>query len=313
MGVTKILNFGSLNIDHVYAVEHLARPGETVSSSGYRVFMGGKGGNQSIAIARAGVQVFHAGRIGPEGVWLSETLKRAGVDVRFLLKDSEPGGHAIIQVDRSGENSIVIHGGANRGIGRNDISRVFSYFGKGDWLLLQNEISATAEIIRAGRRRGMSVVFNPAPMDDRVARYPLSEVDTFVLNEVEAARLSGCTDPEKMAAAMARKFPCAKIVLTLGSAGVLYRHDGAVLRVPGFRVKAVDTTAAGDTFAGYYVAGMAKGGDVAQVLAEASAAAALCVTRRGASDSIPRRREVLSFMRSRRTKRRAGANACTHR
>jgi ribokinase len=296
----KILNFGSLNIDHVYAVDHFVRPGETLASAGYKVFMGGKGSNQSIALARAGAPVWHAGRIGPEGQWLRRRLEKAGVNVRFLADDTEAGGHAIIQVNREGENSIVLYGGANRRIGAGDARKVLRHFSKGDYLLLQNEISSVAEIMRLAAKRGMRIVLNPAPMNAAVRGYPLTLVDTFVVNEIEAGGLTGCRDPEAMLGAMAKRFPMARIVLTLGAAGVLYRHEGAVLRVPAVRVKAVDTTAAGDTFIGYFLAGLARGGDMGGILSTANAAAALCVMRPGAADSIPLRREVKAFMKRNR-------------
>ena len=138
----KILNFGSINIDLVYRVPHIVKPGETLSSLSLARFAGGKGNNQSIALARAGAPVFHAGKIGKDGAWIVAMLKVAGADVRFVKKDPGPTGHAVIQVADSGQNSIVLFPGANRTITPQEIRDTLAHFGKGDILLLQNEINA---------------------------------------------------------------------------------------------------------------------------------------------------------------------------
>jgi ribokinase len=287
-----MINFGSLNIDHVYRVDHFVRPGETLDSQAYDKFPGGKGFNQSVALARAGIPVRHAGKIGADGRWLKQYLAEAGADTSFVEEVEGPTGHAIIQVTPKGENSIVLHGGANRRITAADARRVLAKAMRGDWLLLQNEISATPDIMRLAARRGMSIAFNPAPMAKSVLALPLDLISTFILNEVEAAMLTGAKKESDMVSAMRSRFPGAAVVLTLGSKGARYADSRETLSVPAVKVKAVDTTAAGDTFIGYFLAERLLGRDVRTALATACRAAAICVTRRGAAVSIPKRDEI---------------------
>ena len=289
-----ILVFGSLNIDHVYQVEHLVRPGETLPSTEYRRFQGGKGANQSVALARAGADVFHAGRIGPEGLWLRDAIAAEGVDVTHVGLDNQPTGHAVIQVDPAGENSILLYGGANLTVTSDDAHYVLSHFGEGDWLLLQNEISSLPAILREASERGMTVAFNPAPMTPEVLKYPLESVSLFVVNQTEGAALAEVEDasPASIVDTLRARFPHAAILLTLGGEGSLYADGGEHIRTPAQPVEAVDTTAAGDTFTGYFLAELLAGESVQASLALASRAAALCVTQQGAADSIPRRGEL---------------------
>jgi ribokinase len=289
----KVVNFGSLNFDHVYAVEHLVRPGETITSDNYRRFCGGKGLNQSIALAYAGAEVFHAGKVGRDGEPLVACLKTAGVDTSHIgVSESEPSGHAIIQVDRSGENSIIIHGGANRDIQSADARRVLEHFKSGDGLLLQNEISSIPEIIDRAKELGLTIFLNPAPMDKRVLDYPLDKVDYFIINEIEGRELTGAAEPEAILEAMRKRFPRSMTILTLGERGVLCADHRTKISVPADRVTPVDTTAAGDTFIGYFIAQKISGATLETCLRIATRAAAICVTRRGAADSIPRQAEV---------------------
>jgi len=290
-----VLNFGSLNIDHVYEVPHFVEPGETLDSHSYTRHCGGKGLNQSVALARAGAEVFHAGKVGAEGGFLIRYLRDAGVDVHNITLSETPTGHALIQVDSTGENAIILYGGANREIAADDADRVVQRCSGSDVLLLQNEISSTAEIILKAADRGMEVFFNPAPMTEKVFTYPLDTVRWFIVNEIEGAMLSGAERPEDIPAFLLRKYPHARVVLTLGSRGAVYADTEETLEVPAYRVKAVDTTAAGDTFIGYFIASLTGGGDVKAALEEACKAAALCVTRPGAAGSIPDREAVMGF------------------
>ncbi len=286
-----ILNFGSVNIDHVYTVPHFVRPGETLASTRYAVFSGGKGFNQSTALARAGARVSHAGKIGADGVWLKEALAADGADVSSLLVCEEPTGHAVIQVDASGQNCIIICGGANRAIVPADAEKVLARFDSEDILLLQNEISAIPGIMRAAKARGLAIAFNPAPMGHEVLDYPLELVDLFIVNEVEAAELAGVSEstvPETVLDALRAKFPHAGVLLTLGSAGSLAEINGERVEVPARRVEAVDTTAAGDTYIGYFLAGLQRGASLRAAMEAATEAAAICVTHAGAAPSIPR-------------------------
>lgn len=288
----KLLNFGSVNIDRVYRVPHFVRPGETLSSHSFSCFPGGKGFNQSTALARAGANVLHAGCIGKDGVWLKELLKADGVDVHLLRERDEATGHAIIQVDDHGQNCILLDGGANRSITDEDIQNAFQGCGRGDTLLIQNEISKLSEIMRAAAERGMEIVFNPAPMGEEVHTYPLELVSLFIVNEIEASELAGIRDedPKAVVEAMEAKYPLASVVLTLGARGAVAKmgRGGEMVFVAAEKVKAVDTTAAGDTFIGYFLAERQRGAGVEEAMKVAASAAAICVTRMGAANSIPR-------------------------
>ncbi len=292
------LNFGSLNIDHVYRVPHIARPGETVPSSEYRRFAGGKGANQSVALARAGARVAHAGCIGPEGLWLRDRLAAEGVDTEDIRVSDGPGGHALIQVDEEGQNSIVLFPGANAAITPEHVAAALRRRSPGDVLLLQNEINAVADLIAAGAGRGLQVVFNPAPMSPAVASYPLDRVSLLIVNEHEAAALSGAGAPEVMLETLARRLPRTDLCLTLGARGAVYQQAGGQQwQCPAPPVTAVDTTAAGDTFIGYLLAARLAGAPVPDALETACRAAAVSVTRPGAMDSIPRPEDVAAFFR----------------
>lgn len=282
-----ILNIGSVNIDHVYEVRHFVRPGETTASTRYNVFAGGKGFNQSIALARAGALTRHAGAVGRDAVWLVEGLKREGIDITQVKEVEMPTGHAIIQVSPAGENAIVLHDGANGALTAEDVARAVASCSRGDFLLLQNETSAVGEAIREGKRRGLKVVFNAAPMDPAIHEYPLQDVDLFILNENEAEDLTGQSSPELVRAAMLASFPHAATVMTLGREGAVFMDATGILRQPGFIVEPVDTTAAGDTFIGYFLAEFMRTRLPAKALALGCRAAAISVTRPGSSDSIP--------------------------
>jgi ribokinase len=289
----RVLNFGSLNVDHVYRVAHIARPGETVAGTAYHRFAGGKGANQSVALARAGAPVAHAGSVGAESLWLRDRLAAEGVDVGDIRVSDGPGGHALIQVDDSGQNSIVLFSGANASIGPDHVEAALSRLRRGDILLLQNEINATPALLTAGRAAGLRVVFNPAPMSAAVLRYPLDGVGLLIVNEHEAAALGGGTEVESWLAGLAQRLPQADLCLTLGAEGAIYQKAGGPRwQCPAPRVRAVDTTAAGDTFIGFFLAAVLQGASEPAALTAACRAAAVSVTRAGAMDSIPRPAEV---------------------
>jgi ribokinase len=284
-----IVNFGSINLDFVYRVERLVAPGETIQTLSQQRFAGGKGFNQSIALARAGARVRHVGRVGEDGRWLVERLAEEGVETGDIEYAMTPTGHAIIQVDARGENSILVHGGANRELTQDAFVRVCGTLGAEDWVLLQNETNAPATVIELAAQKGSKIVFNPSPLDGSVLELPLGGVDTFLINSVEGQGLSGEIEPGRMLDAMQERYPNAATVLTLGDRGALYARDSIRLEVGAESVQAVDTTGAGDTFAGYWLAEMAIGGDPERALQLACRAAADCVGRPGAAVSIPRR------------------------
>jgi len=289
---SRVLNFGSLNIDHVYRVPHFVRPGETLAVSDYAVNAGGKGLNQSIALRRSGADVYHGGQVGEEGRFLAELLESEGVHTDFLLTADAPTGHAIIQVSPEGENSILITAGANGTIPSRRITEAVSSFGADDFLVLQNEINRIDELIEAGAARGLRVIFNPAPMSEQVAGLPLDKVSILAVNEHEACQLAGHESPEIAAEKLRRSYPETDLLLTLGADGVVFFSGEVEIRLEGERVAAVDTTAAGDTFIGYFVGGLSLGLTPLAALEAANRAAAICVTRAGAAESIPTAAEV---------------------
>ncbi len=293
----RFLNFGSLNLDFVYDVEHFVRPGETISSFALNTFRGGKGLNQSVALSRAGGEVFHGGCVGEDGRMLLEGLEEAGADVSLVrvLPDCRTG-HAIIQVDPSGQNCILLFGGANQAISPEQITETLSRFGEGDLLLLQNEVNGLEQMLREARARGMRIAFNPSPIDGKISQLPLENVEFFLLNEIEGAALGGGNTPEEVLDGLKRRFPGAKIVLTLGKDGALYFDGEKTFFQPIFPIKAVDTTAAGDTFTGYFLEAVGRGLPGDQCLRRATAASAIAVSRKGASPSIPGAAEVDAFL-----------------
>lgn len=285
----KVLNFGSLNLDFVYQVDHMVQAGETLSSIDRKVFCGGKGLNQSIALARAGAQVYHAGLIGPEGEMLVDILKEANVNVELVGQIEEATGHAMIQVDPSGQNCILIYGGANRKIDKDMVDRVLAKFEAGDILVLQNEISELEYIIDRAYEKKMKIVLNPSPWSESLGQIDPAKITLFVCNEIEAQAMTGQQEIQKMLQAMQGR----QVVLTVGKDGAWYQDEcGMRSFQAAFHVKAVDTTGAGDTFTGYFVENWSKGEDPQLCLKYAAKAAAISVSRPGAAISIPSRDEV---------------------
>ena len=289
----KVLNYGSLNVDYVYSVDHIIVGGETQHSSKLEVFSGGKGLNQSIALAKAGIPVYHAGMIGEEGDILLETCKENGVNTEFIRQIPGPGGHTVIQVDKDGQNCILLFGGANRSITREFVDEVLASFEKGDIILLQNEINELDYIIDKASEKGMMIILNPSPFDDNLKVCDLTKVSLFLVNEIEGYQITGEKEPEKILAAVKEKYPSAKIVLTLGGEGSAYQDETGIYRQGIFKVKAVDTTAAGDTFTGYFISSIIDGMPVQEGLELAAKASAIAVSRPGATASIPLKKEVL--------------------
>ncbi|MEM7624749.1 MAG: ribokinase [Planctomycetota bacterium] len=278
----QIINVGSLNIDRVYRVPNIVRPGETLAASGFRVFAGGKGLNQSVAAARAGAGVRHAGCVGADGRWLLERLEQAGVDTACVRVDgARATGCAVIQVADDGENAIVIDAGTNAEVTPNDLEEAFGSAESGDVLLLQNEINANAAAMAAARRAGLGIALNPAPMTGAIKGLPLEAVDLLIVNETEADELGDAVH-------RAGRDVGGAVLTTLGKDGAVYRRGDEEIRVPAHEVEAVDTTAAGDTFIGYFLASWIENADVKTALQRATRAAAWCVQRHGAMDSIPR-------------------------
>lgn len=295
----KLLNFGSMNTDYVYKVDHFVLKGETISADALQVFGGGKGLNQSIALSRAGEKVYHAGAVGKEGESLLDILNRDGVDTSCVtVREDVQTGHAIIQNDRMGDNCIIVFGGANQSISKDQVDRVLSGFDAGDYIILQNEISELEYIIRQAGEKGMKIVLNPSPMDHKISVLPLKMVDYFLVNEAEAAALSDTAgaDSDTVLQNLIKKFPKAGIVMTLGEKGSMYWDGQRICRQNAVPAAAVDTTAAGDTYTGYFISGLVRGMSTEKILYRASVASAIAVTRAGAAPSIPDQNEVEMMM-----------------
>lgn len=293
----KLFNVGSLNLDYVYEMPHFVREGETLTAGERQCKIGGKGLNQSVAASRAGAQTFHVGCIGADGTELSDYLRNAGVDVGFVARVDTPTGHAVIQVQPDGKNCIIIYGGANRQITDAQLETALSAAEPGDWLLTQNETNAAAQAIRLAHEKGLTVVFNPSPITPELAQMPLECVDWFLVNETEGFALSGAREIGDILPALLKKYPRAHIVLTLGEDGCRYADANGQFSLPALRVKAVDTTGAGDTFTGFFLAAMMRGEPTETALRQATAASALAVTRPGAAQSIPTLPEVSEFLK----------------
>lgn len=295
-----VYNFGSINIDHVYLVPHFVAPGETLSSSDYHCVLGGKGANQSIACALAGASVKHIGCVHEKDNTFVHSIRSAGVDCSYIVEQTAiPTGHAIIQVSQSGENAIVLYQGANHALDITHINDVLDKACSDDWVLLQNETNAIEVIINAASEKGMPIAFNPAPMTANIAKLPLHKISLLIVNEIEAMQLTQSDTIDKAIQALQQNYPNTKVILTLGKQGVCYLHGNTRISEPGFSVEAIDTTAAGDTFSGYFLAHymqLASTDTPQSALRSACAAAAIAVTRPGAAPSIPRAHEVEAFL-----------------
>ena len=292
----KVLNFGSLNLDYVYEVDHFVQPGETLSSRSQKVVPGGKGLNQSVALARAGASVFHAGCIGTGGEALRTLLEENGADTSFLLSADELQGNAVIQVNDAGENCIILFGGSNQCVTEEQIDATLAAFAPGDWLILQNEINLIPRIVNEAWEKGMKIALNPSPFNDRLRDVDFGKLSWLLVNEVEARQITGQDDPEAVWAEIHRRYPRLSLLLTLGGDGSRawqVTEEGVVGHTQAvFPVRAVDTTAAGDTYTGFFIGGLVEGLPLGECMRRAGMASAISVTRPGAAPSIPGRREV---------------------
>ncbi|MBQ9552105.1 MAG: ribokinase [Clostridia bacterium] len=292
--MNRILSFGSLNYDYVYQTDHFVQPKETLSALSYRRGFGGKGLNQTIAMRKAGLAVYHAGRVGADGQPFVDYLTQNGVRTDYLVKDETAvTGHAIIEVCH-GENRILLHGGANRLIDEAQIDRTVAAFEAGDWLVIQNEISNIPYLIEAAKKQGLKVFFNAAPVAEEVHSYPLELVDVLCVNEVEGAFLAQTEEREfeKLAEILHKRYSNAEILLTVGAEGSYCVNQSGSWFVPSLKVNAVDTTAAGDTYSGFWLAEKIRSGDSHAAMRYATRAASITVQRPGAAESIPTAEEL---------------------
>lgn len=287
-----IFNLGSINADYFYDVPHLPMPGETLAATGFRKGLGGKGANQSVAAARAGSSVVHIGTVGKDGRWAVERIKEFGVDVTNIATVGAPTGHAIINIDEQAENAIVIFQGANVEQDKERIQSALNLAKRGDTLLLQNETSLQGFAAAKAAELGMRVFYSAAPFSVDKIREILPFLSVLALNEIEAEQLCATLETNLM------DLPVPNLLVTKGGEGSewLNPKTGRTVKTPAFDVAPVDTTGAGDTFAGYLAAGLDQAMETEKALELASAAAAIKVTRHGTADAIPCRAEVEEFL-----------------
>jgi ribokinase len=293
----KALVFGALNIDLIFSVDHIVIPGETIPSAGLKKSAGGKGANQAAALAKAGTETYLAGKIGHDGEFLLSLLKPCGVRTEYVKVYPGPTGQALIQLDKNGQNAIVYHAGGNGEITIDEAETIIGAFDRGDIISLQNEIPFAGEMMKAAKKRGMTVCFNPSPWDKNVETLPLDLVDTFMVNEIEGPALAGLPPETPLTEILNRlvsRFPGKEIILTAGKNGAYYgcgdaRAKGDIVDLP-----VVDTTGAGDTFTGYFLSARRRGMGVDESLRLACKAASIAVSRMGALEAIPFGNEVFS-------------------
>lgn len=287
-----IINFGSINADLVYQVDHMPQPGETLMALGHAKHLGGKGLNQSVAIVRAGGDLRHVGCVGAGDDWISGQIAQNNLAADHIAQVSEPTGHAIIYVDRHGENEIVILSGANQALTTEMVETALGGLnGPDHWVLFQNETNLTADIARYAKERGFRICYSAAPFSPELAVSLLPLTDLLVVNEAEAAELAAANGSTVADIAVPM------LLVTLGAKGAYLRRKDGVMQQAAFLVQAVDTTGAGDTFLGAFLARFTENNDARQALAFAAAASALQVTRHGAATAIPHKQDVINFMK----------------
>ena len=283
-----IWNLGSINVDNFYHLSHLPVAGETLAALRYHKGLGGKGANMSVAAARAAARVAQIGAVGQDGGWTVQRLLEYGVDTRHIAEVSAPTGHANIHIDAQGENNIVLVPGANQEITVAMIGAALSEASAGDFLLMQNETSGQAYAAKVGKTLGLRLAYAAAPFSAESVQAILGQIDLLMLNAVEAEQLAAATGQR------IEDFPVDDIVITLGADGARHVSNKAKtdISIPAYRIDAVDTTGAGDTFSGYLVAGLDRGMPMADAIDLAMRAGALMVAREGTADVIPDLKEI---------------------
>jgi ribokinase len=266
-------------------------PGETIAAKSFEKVLGGKGINQTIAAQRAGADVFHFGHVG-EDAWISNELSNMGVDTQFVQTVDQATGHAIIFVDDAGENEIVIYAGANDTFDAETCSQVLDTFASQQlWVVLQNEINLTTKIAATAKKQGAKICYSAAPFDEDHVREMLPHIDLLAVNETELDQL------RKTLGQDISDLGVEMILVTLGARGAELHADDTILRQTSFKVTPVDTTGAGDTFLGSFMARFDMGDSPEDALEYAAAASAIQVTGLGAAPAIPHHQDVQNFIR----------------
>jgi ribokinase len=291
-----VYNFGSINIDYVYLVDNFVQPGETITSKAFHRLLGGKGSNQSIALAKAGIKVTHIGYICESDSWILDNLNKFGVFTDKISTSKMPTGHAIIQVNKDAENSIILYPGANHSFTQEKIDEVLAQASSDDWVLIQNETNLIEYIVAKAKSKNIRVAYNPAPMNKTLTLSLLKNIDFLILNETEIETLTGCKSVTEAKEQLLSDFPELACFLTLGKNGVVFFSASQTCEQEAFAVEAADTTAAGDTFTGYCIASLINNCSIEETLKNSCGAAGLCVTRFGAANSIPAKNEVEEFL-----------------
>lgn len=294
----KILVLGSINIDYNYSVGHIITPKETQAATDLRVCPGGKGLNQAVTLARAGLEVQLAGLVGADGMDMLDQMRdKLCIDISAVQQVEGRTGNAIIQVDDIGQNAIMIYGGANQKVNEAYVDTVLEPFGKDDVLVLQNEISCLPYIIERAAEKEMFIVLNPSPCTPELKTCDLSKVSIFFLNEIEGRELTSYVQPGDILRGLADRYPDSEFVFTLGSQGAFYKKGEIQSYHKAITVQAKDATAAGDVFEGYFLAAYLSGKEPAEALKYASYASALSVTKDGAAYfSAPRMDVVEQYL-----------------
>jgi ribokinase len=298
-----IVVVGSLNIDLVFGVERFPEPGETVSGHSLERHAGGKGLNQAVAAARLGAEVRMLGAVGDDanGEWLRDVLHASGVDSTHVITAAGPSGTALIEVDATGDNRIVVIPGANALVTSEIASSGLQAIGDFSILLVQGELDweTAATAIRIAHDRGATVIVNPAPahrLDPELIRM----TDVIIANQHEAALLTGMETESSVDATEAALWltdaGCGTVIITRGPKGCVWSADGNTGSVPTFRVQQTDSTAAGDAFCGGLAAALADGLELFEALRWASAAGALSTMKAGAVPSLPHKHEVEALL-----------------
>lgn len=291
-----IINFGSLNLDYIYKLNDFVSEGETLAANSMEVSIGGKGLNQSIALARAGQKVCHVGLIGKNGLALKEYLDKNNIDTSFIKSCDKAQGHAIIQIDNKGRNCIIIYGGSNKELSKCYIDKVMDSMPTGGYLNIQNEISNIDYIIEKAYDKNISVIFNASPIDNNLAKIDYSKIKWLIINEIEGQQITGFTEANAILKFLETKYPDLGVVITLGEKGSICTYNGQKVQQQIYKTTVVDTTAAGDTFLGFFVACIINKHSIKKALQYASAASAIAVSRPGAAESIPAFSEVVSYL-----------------
>ncbi|AKU69079.1 ribokinase [Prevotella fusca JCM 17724] len=296
----KIVIVGSANTDMVISADHFPLPGETLMGTNFMTNFGGKGANQAVAAARMGGQTIFIGKVGNDnfGTSIISNLESEGINVSHLYTTQKTStGVALITTIPSGENSIIVNAGANGQLTADDVRDSEEVIAEAGTVLMQLEtpVAALTEAAKLGKKHGAFTVLNPAPASP-LPHELLENIDLLIPNETEASSISGVEIKDESTAMEAisviQGMGVKNVIITVGSKGAIAKVDGKMIMVPAFKVKAIDTTAAGDTFCGALCVALSEGKDIEAAIRFGNKASSVSVTRKGAQLSIPQRKEL---------------------